>query len=400
MPLTPFEPDNAPDPQRVQLITEIQTVIVKVGTRVLTGGSGQLNLERIKQLSEQLCRISNAGYHTVLVSSGAVGAGMGRLGMTTRPTGLAKLQAVAAIGQSLLIQAYEDAMSEMGYHAAQVLLTAEDLRHRTTYLNIRNALLQIHELGSIAVINENDSVAVEELMTTFGDNDRMAAAVSGLLQDALLVMLSDVDGLMDGHPRETTSQVIPEVETMGKSIWNLVLPPDSDGMSKGGMASKLLAASTANSFGHSAIIAAGHTSNILDRIFAGEQIGTLFLPSSEPLMGRRRWIGDAAAIAGQVHIDDGATAAIFDGNSLLSIGIVRCNGGFQRGDCVEICEPSGRVVARGLTNYSSQELEKIAGVPTDRIADVLGHCPYDAAIHRDNMAIGGEEETYAVPMDL
>jgi len=392
------EPSSPPslvglDAQRQQVVVDSRCVIVKVGTRVLTNATGQLDLQRIGELSAQLCHIASTGRQTILVSSGAVGAGLGRLGLTARPSGLAKLQAVAAIGQSVLIQAYEAAMAQGGYHAAQVLLTAEDLRHRTSYLNVRNALSQIHELGAIAIINENDSVAVEELMTTFGDNDRLAAAVSGLTQDTLMIILSDIDGLMDGPPSASTSRVISTVDTLDETIWDLVQAPVAGQISKGGMASKLHAAAKANAFGHPAIIASGRCPDVLRRLIAGEPLGTLFLPSTDPLRGRRRWIGGEAAIAGQVHIDAGAAAAILAGNSLLAIGITHCTGDFQRGDCVEILDPWNAMVARGLTNYSTDELTTIAGLPSDKIVDVLGRCPHDAVVHRDNMAVGADEIT-------
>ncbi|RPH82764.1 MAG: glutamate 5-kinase, partial [Planctomycetaceae bacterium] len=204
---SPQSADIAPiDVVRSGIIAQTTAVVVKVGTRVLTGPDGRLDGHRIGVLSEQLARLADSGRQVVMVSSGAVGAGVGKLGLRCRPTGLAQLQAVAAIGQTDLIQAYERSLSRMGRHAAQVLLTATDLRRRSGYLHVRNALTQIHAYGAIAILNENDSVSVGELMTTFGDNDKLAASVSGLLNRALLVMLSDVEGLHDEPPTEPTSR--------------------------------------------------------------------------------------------------------------------------------------------------------------------------------------------------
>lgn len=378
---------SAADQDRQRAIAAATAVIVKVGTRVLTGPDGRLDRERIEILSGQLCRVADSGRQTVLVSSGAVGAGLGKLGLDRRPTGVAKLQAVAAIGQSHLIQAYEAALTRFGRHAAQVLLTAHDLRRRSGYLHVRNALLQIHALRAIAVINENDSVAVRELMTTFGDNDGLAAAVAGLLPAALLVILSDVDGLYDGPPDAASSRVIPTVRKLDSQI--MALAQDRlGGLSKGGMASKLRAARIATSHGHHTIIAPGRDDRVLDRIFAGESVGTLFLPKEGPLRGRRRWIGSSAEVEGHIHVDAGAAHAVArQGRSLLAIGITGCEGDFTPGDVVALHDPQGLEIARGLTNYHAHEIRKIAGLPSDRITQVLGHCPYDVVIHRDNMAI-------------
>lgn len=378
------------DPCRQRVFAAARCVIVKVGTRVLTRADAQLDVPRIQALSEQLCNVADAGYQVILVSSGAVGAGMGRLQLSRRPGGLAKLQAVAAIGQARLIQAYETAMTGSGYHAAQVLLTAEELRNRTAYLNVRNALSAIHGVGAIPIVNENDSVAVDELMTTFGDNDRLAAAVSGLMQDAVLVMLSDVEGLMDGPPEQPGSRVIHEVQQLDEKIWALVQSPASLGLSKGGMASKLRAAAKAGTFGHATIIASGRQPEVLSRLVAGHRLGTLFLPSADPLRGRRRWIGGEAEITGQVTIDAGAARALARGKSLLAIGITGCEGDFGRGDCVRIVDPAAQVLGRGLINYAAADVAKILGLESGQIRDVLGNRPYDAVIHRDNMALGAD----------
>ncbi len=368
-------------------IENAQSVVVKVGTRVLTTPDGKLDRGRVDLLSAQLCRIADSGRQTVMVSSGAVGAGVGKLGLAKRPTNLAQLQAVAAIGQTDLIEAYEAGLASRGRHAAQVLLTATDLRRRSGYLHVRNALTQIHEFGAIAVINENDSVAVGELMTTFGDNDRLAAHVAGLLTDTLLVILSDVDGLYDGPPTDPKSKRIELVQNLDGSI--LALAEDHrSSVSKGGMASKLEAAKLATSFGHSVIIGPGRDDRVLDKIFDCQPIGTLFLPTEKSIRGRRRWIGRSASVAGVLQLDDGAVRAVAEkGSSLLAVGIKQVNGSFPQGAVVSLQNSQGIEIARGLCNYPSSEVEKILGKTSDQIVEILSHYPYENVVHRNNMVL-------------
>ncbi|WP_146525445.1 glutamate 5-kinase [Novipirellula artificiosorum] len=381
------------DPSLIQhrkaAIDRARSVVVKVGTSVLTAQDGSLDRERIDLLSAQLCRIADSGRQVVMVSSGAVGAGIGKLGLSHRPTGLAQLQACAAIGQTHLIQAYESGLTPRGRHAAQVLLTATDLRRRSGYLHVRNALTQIHEFGAIAVINENDSVAVAELMTTFGDNDRLAAHVAGLLSDTLMIILSDVDGLYDGPPDDPNSQRIELVESLSESI--LALAEDHrGGMSKGGMASKLEAVTIATSHGHTAIIGPGRDDAVLDKIFACKPIGTLFLPTEKSIRGRRRWIGSSAPVAGTLHLDRGAATAVREnGSSLLAVGITSVTGSFQQGAVVSLVDPANVEIARGLCNYTSTEVSRILGQTSDHIEEVLGKCPYENVVHRNNLVLSG-----------
>jgi len=381
--------DSPADPTRLAIVSAATAVVVKVGTRVLTAADGRLDRHRISVLSEQLCRLADSGRQVVMVSSGAVGAGVGKLGLPSRPAGLAQLQAVAAIGQTDLIQAYDHSISQRGRHAAQVLLTASDLRRRSGYLHVRNALTQIHAYGAIAIINENDSVSVGELMTTFGDNDRLAASVAGLLSGALLIILSDIDGLYDGPPDEPASKRIPLVRELNADVFSLARDRISLS-SKGGMASKLHAAETATSHGHPTIVGPGRDDAVLDKIFRGEDIGTLFLPTSRVIRGRRRWIGSSANVEGKLTIDEGAARAIGkQERSLLAIGIRGVSGDFRRGAVVSLCDGDGNEVARGLTNYPSDEVEKIRGLASDRIAEVLGHRPYEVVVHRDNLVVTG-----------
>jgi glutamate 5-kinase len=376
-----------PNLLRQEIAATATTIVVKVGTRVLTGKNGQLDQERIAQLAQQLHQILQTGRKAVLVSSGAVGAGLGRLGLTRRPTDLAQLQAIAAIGQSLLVEAYERSLWAFGHHAAQVLLTAEDLEHRTRYLNARNTLFTLLELGAIPVINENDTVSVEELQTTFGDNDRLAAIVTNLIRAPLLILLSDVEGLYDGDPTQPGSRVIPTVERLDESVLALVRDR-TGGLGKGGMASKLEAARLATGAGENVIIAGGIVPDIISKIVAGEPVGTLFLARGQTVGARKRWIGFSVKPRGRLALDAGACEAIHrKGRSLLAIGVVEVEGKFQKGDVVALRGPDGVEFARGLTNYDQEDLQKIKGLRTNQIAATLGHCPYDEVIHRDNMVV-------------
>jgi glutamate 5-kinase len=372
---------------RQEIAALATTIVVKVGTRVLTGEDGQLDVERIQQLADQVHHVMSSGRKVVLVSSGAVGAGMGRLGLKKRPSDIAQLQAVAAVGQSILVEAYERSLHRHGRHAAQVLLTAEDLEHRLRYLNARNTLVTLLDFGAVPIINENDTVAVEELHNTFGDNDRLAAIVTNLIRAPLLVLLSDVDGLFDGDPRQPGSRVIPTVDRLDAAVLAMVRDR-LGGLSKGGMAGKLEAARLATTGGENVIIACGQTRDILPRIVAGEPIGTLFLAQGQTVAARKRWIGLTVKPRGRLLLDAGAKAAIeLKGRSLLAAGVVAAEGQFHKGDVVGLRGPDGLEFARGLTNYSAAEIQRIKGLKTRQIAQVLGDCPYDEIIHRDNMVV-------------
>ncbi|MBN2473282.1 MAG: glutamate 5-kinase [Pirellulales bacterium] len=372
---------------RQEIATAANTLVVKVGTRVLTRENGQLDPGQIAGLVEQVNQVITSGRRVVLVSSGAVGAGMGRLGLQRRPEDLAHLQAVAAVGQSVLVEAYERSLRMHDRHAAQVLLTAEDLEHRPRYLNARNTILTLLELGAVPVINENDTVAVDELQTTFGDNDRLAAIVTNLIQAPLLVLLSDVDGLYDGDPAQPGRRVIPTVKRLDQSVFDLARDR-SDGLSKGGMSSKLRAARLATGGGENVIIAGGRTPNVLTRIIAAEPLGTLFLAQGQMVAARKRWIGFAVQPRGRLCLDAGARRAVErDGCSLLPIGVLQAEGQFGKGDVVALQGPDGVEFARGLTNYGTDDIRRIKGLRTDQIAQALGHCPYDEVVHRDNMVI-------------
>ncbi len=375
------------DLERKRITDAADTLVVKVGTRVLTGEGGTLDRSRIASLAGQVARIVAGGKRVVLVSSGAVGAGMARLRLTRRPHDIAQLQAIAALGQTQLIETYEQVFRQSGLHAAQVLLTAGDLENRARYLNVHNTLRALLEYRAVPVINENDTVAVDELQATFGDNDRLAALVTNLLRAPLLVILSHVEGLFDGPPDDPSHRVVAQVSRLDESVWQWVSDGGSE-LSKGGMASKLAAAQMVTRAGESVIIAGGHVPDVLPRILAGETLGTLIAGQGASIPSRKRWIGFSAPPMGHLTVDAGAARALHqDGRSLLAIGVTAVEGEFEKGDVVAVVGPSGEELARGLCNYSSFDLQRIRGLHSDRIAQVLGHCPYQEVIHRDNLTV-------------
>jgi len=375
------------DPLRQEIAAVASTIVVKVGTRTLTRPDGSLDESRIEQLATQLHLLMETGRKVVLVSSGAVASGMGRLGLKERPKDLAKLQAVAAVGQSYLVQTYDRVFRTLGRQAAQVLLTADDLDERARYLNVRNTLLSLLEFGAVPIINENDTVSTEELQTTFGDNDRLAAMVTNLIRAPLLVLLSDVLGLYDGDPSSPEAKIISTVVKIDEGIYSLVRDKKT-GLSKGGMASKLNAARAATLSGENVIITSGRDFSVLGKIAAGETVGTLFIAQGQAITSWKRWIGFTAQPRGVLVLDDGAREAVQKkGRSLLAIGVVDVQGEFTKGDVVAVRDRGGVEFARGLTNYSAAEVLRIKGMKTEAIAAALGHCPYHEVVHRDNMAV-------------
>lgn len=376
---------------RQEIMSQADLVVVKVGTRVLTASDGTLDADRVAAIAAQLARLWQAGRRVVLVSSGAVGAGLGRLKIKQRPTDMAQLQATAAIGQSLLIESYNQALEPHELHAAQVLLTAEDLQDRRRYLNVRNTLFALFQCGAVPIINENDTVSVEEFQTSFGDNDRLAAQVTNLIRAPLLVLLSDIDGLYEGNPADPKSTVIPVVTDVDASGEHAVYDGNQNGgmqLSLGGMKSKLQAARIATAAGENVVIANGRSDDILDRILAGEEVGTLVLAEGKSIDSRKRWIGWSASAVGKLVLDTGAVSAIENGgSSLLAIGVTSAEGDFTKGDVVSLCNAQGKELARGLINYSADEMKTIVGQPTERIAELLGHCPYKEVVHRNNLVV-------------
>ncbi|MBQ9873441.1 MAG: glutamate 5-kinase [Thermoguttaceae bacterium] len=371
-----------------QIVETTKYLAVKVGTNVLTTKDGLLNLERIHQLVEEICAIRERGVCVALVSSGAVGAGMGRLGLSARPKFYPELQAVAAIGQGTLIQYYEQELNAKGVLAAQVLLTAGDLSQRERYLNTRNAFNSLFDYGALPIVNENDAVSSAELSLTFGDNDRLASLVANLFPSPLLVLLTDVDGLFTGDPSLPESKLVPEVERWSADLMGMVAEKKSS-RSKGGMSSKLKAARTVTNAGGAVIIANGDDPQILSKIYSGEEVGTFFYPQGRQ-SARKRWLSSARTPSGFLVVDDGAVKALVDGGkSLLPVGVVLCSGDFKKGDVVSIVDGKGREIARGLTNYSSKEGAPICGFSSHKIVQKFGResYPYEEFVHRDNIQL-------------
>lgn len=376
------------DDVRAEIIARSETLVVKVGTNVLTDADGTLSRRRMQQLVDQIGRLHATGRRIALVSSGAIGAGLGRMGLSRRPTDLPHLQACAAVGQCALMQAYQECLSPHGIHAAQILLTASDFDHRVRYLNARHTILTLFEYNCLPIINENDTVSVAEIK--FGDNDHLAAMVANLLQAPLLILLTNVDGLFTGDPRDDpNAKIVATVPHIDKSISDLAAPTKSE-LGTGGMRSKLRAARLATAAGGAVIMANGSTDGIIDRVVSGEAVGTLFLPHGEALSARRRWLGLTARPKGALCLDDGARKAVEQGGrSLLPVGVVAVTGTFGKGDVVSICNRDGVEFARGLTNYSSADAERIRGLATDQIQRAVGKVPYVEIVHRDNLAVVG-----------
>ena len=374
---------------RQEIATAAHTIVVKVGTRVLTGADGLLEPGAHRRAGRGVAPARWPPAARWRWSAPARSApAWASSGLAKRPTNLAQLQAVAAVGQSHLIEAYDRGLRAHGRHAAQLLLTADDLDDRTRYLNVRNTLLALFEFGAVPIINENDTVSVDELQTTFGDNDRLAAMVTNLIRAPLLVLLSDVDGLYDGDPRDPGSKLIPTVTRLDASIFDLVRD-SATGLSKGGMASKLEAARIATTAGENVIIANGRTPGNLARIVAGETVGTLFLAQGQTVCRRQaldRLHGPAARHAGaRRRRPRGGREERQEpaGRSAWSTPRAR----FSKGDVVALRDAGGIEFARGLTNYALDDLLKIKGLKTEQDRRRPGPCPYDEVIHRDNMAL-------------
>lgn len=370
---------------RREVVDSARTLVLKVGTNVLARPDDTLDTDRITALAAQIHRVIASGRKVVVVSSGAVGAGMGILGLKKRPGDLPHLQAAAATGQAHLMRCWNEALRQHGYHAAQILLTANDFRHRARYLNIRNTINTLFEYGVVPVINENDTVSIEEIK--FGDNDRLAAMVTHLLHEPLLVILSVVDGLFDGDPGKASSRVISLVDEWKDDLLQMASKTQST-RGTGGMPSKLESVRMATAVGECVIIANGTDPAILDRIFAAEEVGTLFLAKGRNVPALKRWIGYTVRPKGKFHLDAGAVRAIEQqGKSLLAAGIQRIEGRFEKGEVVSLLDPDGVEFARGLTNYDAPLTARIAGKRTADVKQILGDVPYVEVIHRDNLAV-------------
>ncbi len=367
-------------------MTDAKRVVVKVGSRVLVQSSGRPDRRRMQALVSDLAALHHAGREVVLVTSGAVGAGMETLGLKSRPTTIPDLQMAAAVGQSRLMTEYSALFAEKKCRIGQMLLTHDDLKQRKRHLNARNTLMNLLRNQIIPVINENDVVAIDEIK--FGDNDMLAALVSILIPADLLVLLTTTDGLREPTGSGKTRR-ISQLESVSEDVLGLARGRGSD-LSTGGMATKLEAAQTAANDGIPVVIADGRKAGTVGRILDGDDVGTLLEASArrESISGRKRWIAFFHKTQGTLVLDAGAVEALVkNGKSLLPIGIRKVEGDFSVGAQVNICGPGGETVARGLVDYSSDDIRRIKGRRSNEIAKVLGSKDYDEVVHRDNMVL-------------
>ncbi|MGC9524758.1 MAG: glutamate 5-kinase [Limnospira sp.] len=365
------------------------TIVVKIGTSSLTQpDTGHLALSTLATLVETLTRLRREGHRVVLVSSGAVGVGRDRLGLTERPRAIALKQAVAAVGQGRLIRVYDDLFTSLQQPIAQVLLTRGDLVQRGGYVNAYNTFQQLLKLGVVPIVNENDTVAVDELR--FGDNDTLSALVASLVEADWLFLLTDVDRLYSADPRsDPDAQPIHLVKHIGQlQEFQVQVGNSRSSWGTGGMVTKIEAARIATGSGVRTAIADGKHPENIEKILRGEAIGTQFEPQSCPVNSRRHWIANVLVPAGKLYLDPGAVRAIREGGkSLLAAGVTRVEGGFQPHDAVQLCDGGDREIARGLVNYSSAEMEKIRGSRSEHIPEILGYAGAETVVHRDNLVI-------------
>jgi glutamate 5-kinase len=370
---------------RKTLLSYVKRVVIKVGSGVITDNDG-LDAAMIEAIARSVSELRQRGLEVVLVSSGAVAAGKGDLGIVGRPRTIPLKQAAAAIGQSRLMRTYKEAFRAYGHTVAQVLLTRDDLANRRRYLNARNTLMTLLEFGVVPVINENDTVVVDEIR--FGDNDNLSAMVTNLVEANLLVILSDVDGLYDSDPKSNSqAKLLPVVERITEEIEAMAGGAVTQ-LGTGGMATKIKAAKRASLYGVGTLIVNGRIPDVVQRVFAGDELGTYFLPARDRLAARKHWIAFTKKPRGKLFLDDGARNALMEGGkSLLPSGIQGVEGGFDRGDAVRLCDMHGDEFAKGVINYALPELLRIMGKKSSEIEAVLGYKYGDEVIHRDNLVL-------------
>lgn len=372
--------------ERKSIISKVKIAVIKIGSSVLTDRDGSLSIAVFDEIASEVQKLRTKGPDVVIVSSGAIASGMKKLRLDKKPRDISMKQAIAACGQNSLIGQYERAFSEYGINVAQILLTHDGLSDRKRFLNARKTIHTLLGMGIVPVVNENDTVAVEEIM--FGDNDNLAAVVTTLIEADLLVMLTDTEGLYSKDPKHNhDAELITTIDEIGDDILNNA--GDTIGRTTaGGMRTKIEAAGKAAAFGVPTIIASGKSKGELSRIFGGAEAGTLFLPSEKSLKGRKHWIAFTLKPSGQIVIDKGAKKAIASsGRSLLPSGIKDVRGRFSVGDPVSCVDETGAEVARGLTSYSSSDIKKIMGAKTSQIESILGYKYSDEVIHRDDLAV-------------
>ncbi len=372
--------------KRKKVLEKARRIVVKVGSSILASVEKGLHYEVFSHLTKEISELKRQGYEIVLVSSGAIAAGMEKLGYKTRPQSITQKQATAAVGQSRLIHIYENYFSRYQQMVAQVLLTHDDLSHRRRFLNARNTLLALLELGIIPIINENDTVVVDEIKV--GDNDNLSALITNLIGADLLIILTDIEGICERDPRShPDAKCISLIEDIDADMEGVMGETKSQ-MSVGGMVSKIQAARKASRFGIPTVVACGTKKEVLRQILKGKEIGTLILPKMRTLSSRKHWIAFNLKPKGDVIVDEGAKKAIVQkGKSLLPSGVLEVRGSFGRGDSISCVGPRGKEFARGLVNYSVQELDKIKGLRTGEIEKVLGYKYSDEIIHRDDLVV-------------
>jgi len=360
--------------------------VVKIGSSLLTDDGKGLDLAAIAAWTDQMAQLKKEGVQIVLVSSGAVAEGLVRLGWNKRPQAIHELQAAAAVGQMGLVQTYESQFQKHGMHTAQVLLTHEDLSDRKRYLNARSTLRTLLDLSVVPVVNENDTVATDEIR--FGDNDTLAALVANLIEADLLVILTDQEGLYDADPRSNPGASLIQEGPAGDLTLQQVAGASAGAYGQGGMSTKVQAAARAARSGTTTLIASGRTERVLLRLHAGEQLGSLIFPDMQPMSARKQWLASQLKVKGKLVLDDGAVKVLCQsGKSLLPIGVTAVEGEFSRGELVACVNKQGREIARGLANYSSAETRLIKGQSSDRIETILGYLDESVLIHRDDLVV-------------
>lgn len=367
-------------------VAQARRWVVKIGSALLTDDGRGLDFQAISIWVAQMVALRESGVELVLVSSGAVAEGMKRLGWAQRPSALHELQAAAAVGQMGLVQAYESFFQTYGIHTAQILLTHDDLSNRKRYLNARSTLRTLLQLGVVPVINENDTVATDEIRV--GDNDTLAALVANLVEAGLLVILTDQAGMFEQDPRQNADAKFIHEAYAGDKKLELMAGGAGSNLGRGGMLTKVQAASRAARSGAATIVASGREAEVLARIRGAQQVGTLFLPHQEPMAARKQWLAGHLQLRGRLHLDAGASKVLREsGRSLLAVGVVDVQGDFMRGEMVACIDPDGREIARGLVNYSAVETRKIMRQPSDKIEALLGYVDETELIHRDNLIL-------------
>ena len=367
-------------------LAEARRIVVKIGSSLLTNAGAGLDRDAIAGWAKQIAALRERDVEVVVVSSGAIAEGMKRLGWSKRPHAVHELQAAAAVGQMGLVQVWESCFAQVGLHTAQVLLTHEDLADRRRYLNARSTLKSLLALGVVPIINENDTVVVDEIR--FGDNDTLGALVTNLIEGDALAILTDQKGLYSADPRKDPAAKLVERGTAGDPALEAMAGGAGSAIAIGGMLTKILAAKRAARSGAHTAIAWGREPEVLARLFSGESVGTLLASNTARVAARKQWLADHLKPSGRIVLDEGAVKALGGGGkSLLAIGATAVEGSFGRGELVSVCDPAGREIARGLVNYAASETARILRRPSSEIEAILGYISEPELIHRDNLVL-------------